>query len=46
MYAATVTHRRWLRHVKLALEDSEGTAVSEASKPGLSHILKGRRRME
>jgi hypothetical protein len=35
MHAATVTHRRWLRPVKFALE---GTVTSKVGIPGLSHM--------
>jgi hypothetical protein len=43
MYASNVTHRRWLRPVKFALE---GTVKSEVDMPGISHIPIGIINME
>lgn len=40
---ATVSHRRWLRHVRFALE---GLVASEVGIPCLSHILMVRSRMK
>jgi hypothetical protein len=39
MKDANVTHRRWLRHVKLVAERSEAPEVGTA---GVSHTSKGR----
>jgi hypothetical protein len=46
MYAVTMTHRRWLRPVKFAVEAFEGTVASEVGTPGFSHIAIGRSRVE
>jgi hypothetical protein len=45
MYAATLTHGRWLWPTKFALAALEGTAASEVGIPGLSHFPTGRSHM-
>jgi hypothetical protein len=45
MYATTVTHRRWPRPEKFAIETLKEIVASEVGTPGVSHIHIGRNRM-